>query len=84
MRTLKVRMLLCEMFGRYKITKAVNPDEAVTLGVVIQASPLMWSELSSLILKDCLPYSLGVACEEGDISFILFSGTKLPSLVVKN
>ncbi len=75
----KVRKLLCNMFGDYKISKAVNPDEAVALGAAIQASSFMRSQSSGLMLKDCLPFSLGVACEEGDLSFILFSGTKLPA-----
>ncbi len=75
----KVRKLICNMFGDYTISKAVNPDEAVALGAAIQASSFMRSLSSGLMLKDCLPFSLGVACEESDLSFILFSGTKLPA-----
>ena len=57
----------------------VNPDEVVALGAAVQASSLMESTASNVVLLDVTPLSLGVAIAGGYVRRLIPKNTTLPT-----
>lgn len=76
----KIQQMLSEFFDGKEISKSINPDEAVAYGAAIQGGVLSGVEdLTSVILVDITPLSLGIETVGGVMTPIVKRGTTLPT-----
>ncbi|XP_039267900.1 heat shock cognate 71 kDa protein-like [Styela clava] len=77
-----VRNLLQDFFGEKKISKNINPDEAVAYGAAALASNISKEGLSGikdLKISDVVPLSLGLRQSTGGMSIVVKRNTKIPT-----
>merc|ERR1712178_542886 len=72
-----VQELVKEIFGK-AASKAVNPDEAVSMGAAIQGGVLTGS-VSDVLLLDVTPLSLGIETLGGVVHKIINRNTTIPT-----
>ena len=83
-RIVRVQQLLEEVFPRKKLSKKINPDEAVAMGAAIQGANLAHlyeakdSKLEGITLMDVTPLSLGIELASGKMSTIIKRNTTIP------
>jgi molecular chaperone DnaK len=73
----KVQELVKDIFGK-PASKAVNPDEAVSMGAAIQGGVLTGS-VSDVLLLDVTPLSLGIETLGGVVHKIINRNTTIPT-----
>ncbi|MEV4779036.1 molecular chaperone DnaK [Burkholderia sp. LMU1-1-1.1] len=73
----RVQQAVRELFGK-EARKDVNPDEAVAVGAVIQASVLS-GERSDVLLMDVTPLSLGIETLGGVMTRMIPKNTTIPT-----
>ena len=83
-RIVKVQQLLEEIFSGKKLSKKINPDEAVAMGAAIQGENLARSyetrhpQLEGITLMDVTPLSLGIELASGKMSTVIKRNTTIP------
>jgi len=80
----KVQAMLSEFFNGKELCKSINPDEAVAYGATVQAAILSGADdksnkLSSLLLLDVTPLSLGLETAGGVMTTLLKRNTTVPA-----
>ncbi|XP_026414094.1 probable mediator of RNA polymerase II transcription subunit 37c isoform X2 [Papaver somniferum] len=80
----KVQQLLQEFFNGKELCKSINPDEAVAYGAAVQAAILTGAgegneNLSSLLLLDVAPLSLGLETAGGVMTTLIPRNTTIPT-----
>jgi L1 cell adhesion molecule like protein len=81
-----VRKLLQDFFHGKELYKAINPDEAVAYGAVVQAAILAGDEseeFQDLRMLEVTPLSLGIEAVGGVMSVIIERNTALPATYTK-
>ena len=73
----KVQQTVQEVFGRQP-SKAVNPDEAVSIGAAIQGG-ILCGDITDLILLDLTPLSLGIETLGGVFTKLIPRNTTVPT-----
>ena len=77
----KVQKLLREFFNGKKLTKTINPDEAVAFGAAVQAAILSGDKdkvINDLLLIDVAPLSLGIETAGGIMMKLVKRSTSVP------
>lgn len=77
----KVRELLKEYFGGKEPKQDINPDEAVAYGAAVQGAILAKvkdEKISSMVLVDIVPLSLGIETAGGQMAKIITRNTTIP------
>ena len=83
-RIVRVQQLLEEYFPGKKLSKRINPDEAVAMGAAIQGANLSLAfdkkdhKLAGITLMDVTPLSLGIELASGKMSVLIRRNTTLP------
>ena len=83
-RIVKVQQLLEEIFPGKKLSKKINPDEAVAMGAAIQGANLSLAfekkdpKLAAITLMDVIPMSLGIELVGGKMSTLIKRNTTIP------
>lgn len=85
-RIVRVQQLLEEVFPGKKLSKKINPDEAVAMGAAIQGANLACTymyetkdtKLEGITLMDVTPLSLGIELASGKMSTIIKRNTTIP------
>lgn len=83
-RIVRVQQLLEEIFPRKKLSKRINPDEAVAMGAAIQGANLAHTyetkdpKLEGITLMDVTPLSLGIELASGKMSTVIKRNTTIP------
>ena len=83
-RIVKVQQLLEQTFPGNKLSKKINPDEAVAMGAAIQGANLALTferkdpKLAGITLMDVTPLSLGIELASGKMSAIIKRNTTIP------
>lgn len=83
-RIIRVQQLLEEIFPGKKLSKRINPDEAVAMGAAIQGANLARtyeikdSKLEAITLMDVTPLSLGIELASGKMSTVIRRNTTIP------
>merc|ERR1712211_130991 len=80
----KIQSLLSEFLNGKELCKSINPDEAVAYGATVQAAILSGADdksnkLSSLLLLDVTPLSLGLETAGGVMTTLLKRNTTVPA-----
>lgn len=78
----KIQKLLQEFFNGKELNKSINPDEAVAYGAAVQAAILSGDqseEVSSLLLLDVAPLSLGIETAGGVMTALIKRNTTVPT-----
>ncbi|VDK25632.1 unnamed protein product [Taenia asiatica] len=78
----KVQKLLEELFGKRKLNRSINADEAVAYGAALLAAKLtgVGSEaMNSLVLLEVTPLSLGVATGDDELTIVIERNTPIPT-----
>merc|ERR1712211_167454 len=80
----KIQSLLSEFFNGKELCKSINPDEAVAYGATVQAAILSGADdksnkLSSLLLLDVTPLSLGLETAGGVMTTLIKRNTTVPA-----
>jgi molecular chaperone DnaK len=74
----RVQQLVKEIFGK-EGHKGVNPDEVVAVGAAIQGAQIMLGSLSSVVLVDVTPLSLGIETLGGVFTKLVERNTTIPT-----
>ena len=77
----RVQELLTQFFDGKELCKTINPDEAVAYGAAVQGAILAGvrnDAVSSLLLVDVTPLSLGIETTGGVMSTIIKRNTAIP------
>ena len=83
-RIVRVQQLLEELFPGKKLSKKINPDEAVAMGAAIQGANLDLAfekkgpKLAAITLMDVIPISLGIELAGGKMSALIKRNTTIP------
>ena len=83
-RIVRIQQLLEDIFPRKKLSKKINPDEAVAMGAAIQGANLSQTyetkhpKLEGITLMDVTPLSLGIELASGKMSTIIKRNTTIP------
>jgi molecular chaperone DnaK (HSP70) len=80
-RLICVKELLENYFGDNKINIKLDPDKSIVYGATVMANVLMNN--TTKVLIDIVSLSLGVEIDDGIMSIIIPSGTKLPIKVTR-
>jgi L1 cell adhesion molecule like protein len=78
----KVQQLLKEMFNGKELCKSVNQDEAVAYGATVHAaiySGASGDVISSILLLEVTPLSLGFANNDGFMTILIPKNTTIPT-----
>jgi heat shock protein 5 len=80
----KVQDLLEEYFNGKKVSKGINPDEAVAHGAAVQAAVLSGNEmLKEVVLIDLCPLTLGIEMMGGVMESLIPRNTVIPTNKMK-
>lgn len=74
----KVQAMLEEFFDGKKVSKSINPDEAVAYGAAVQAGVLSGVE-TVVTLMDVNPLTLGIETTGGVMTKLIPRSTKIPT-----
>ena len=78
----KIQKLLSDFFNGKELCKSINPDECVAYGAAVQAAVLTGAsesdKLSSLLLLDVIPLSLGLETAGGVMTKLVTRNTTVP------
>ncbi len=83
-RIVRIQQLLEEYFPGKRLSKRINPDEAVAMGAAIQGANLSLTfdqkspNLAGITLMDVTPMSLGIELASGKMSVIIRRNTTIP------
>ncbi|KAG0681838.1 ATPase with role in protein import into the ER [Pichia californica] len=76
----KVQELLEKFFNGKKISKGINPDEAVAYGAAVQAGVLSGEEgVEDIVLIDVNPLTLGIETSGGVMTTLIKRNTPIPT-----
>lgn len=76
----KVQAMLEEFFGGKKVSKNINPDEAVAFGAAVQGGVLSGAEgTKEVILMDVNPLTMGIETTGGVMTKLIPRGTNIPT-----
>lgn len=76
----KVQQLLEEYFNGKKVSKGINPDEAVAFGAAVQAGVLAGEESTDgVVLLDVNPLTLGIETTGGVMTKLINRNTAIPT-----
>jgi heat shock protein 5 len=76
----KVQELLEKHFNGKKISKGINPDEAVAFGAAVQAGVLSGEEgVEDIVLIDVNPLTLGIETTGGVMTTLIKRNTPIPT-----
>ena len=76
----KVQAMLEEYFNGKKVSKNINPDEAVAFGAAVQGGVLSGAEgTKEVILMDVNPLTLGIETTGGVMTKLVPRGTSIPT-----
>ncbi|GMM45408.1 Hsp70 family ATPase [Pichia kluyveri] len=76
----KVQELLEKFFNGKKISKGINPDEAVAYGAAVQAGVLSGEEgVEDIVLIDVNPLTLGIETTGGVMTTLIKRNTPIPT-----
>ncbi|KAL2044442.1 hypothetical protein N7G274_003147 [Stereocaulon virgatum] len=76
----KVQAMLEEFFNGKKVSKNINPDEAVAFGAAVQGGVLSGAEgTKEIILMDVNPLTLGIETTGGIMTKLIPRGTSIPT-----
>lgn len=76
----KVQSMLEEFFNGKKVSKNINPDEAVAFGAAVQGGVLSGAEgTTEVILMDVNPLTLGIETTGGVMTKLIPRGTSIPT-----
>ncbi len=76
----KVQAMLEEYFNGKKVSKNINPDEAVAFGAAVQGGVLSGAEgTKEVILMDVNPLTLGIETTGGVMTKLIPRGTSIPT-----
>ena len=82
----KIQEILGNIFGKEKLCKTINPDEAIAQGAAIYGNQFNTNEINNfeeLMIKDIVPYSLGVKIKGNLLDKIIYKNTKIPCKIEK-
>jgi molecular chaperone DnaK len=74
----RVQQLVKEIYGK-EGHKGVNPDEVVAVGAAIQGAQILLGSLSSVVLVDVTPLSLGIETQHGVFTRLVERNTTIPT-----
>ena len=83
-RIVRIQQLLEEYFPHKRLSKRINPDEAVAMGAAIQGANLSLTfdkkhpKLAGITLMDVIPMSLGIELVGGRMSVLVPRNTTIP------
>jgi L1 cell adhesion molecule like protein len=78
----KIQDMLSKYFGGKKLSKSINPDEAVAMGACVQAKILKnddCEETKDMLLMDVCPLSIGVETSGGYMTRIIERNSAVPT-----
>lgn len=76
----KVQQLLEDYFDGKKVSKSINPDEAVAYGATVQAGILSHEEgVEDIVLVDVNPLTLGIETTGGVMTKLIARNTVIPT-----
>ena len=82
----KIQEILGNIFGKEKLCKTINPDEAIAQGAAIYGNQFNTNEINNfeeLMIKDIVPHSLGVKIKGNLLDKIIYKNTKIPCKIEK-
>src|SRR6266403_4410 len=74
----RIQQLVKDIFGK-EGHKGVNPDEVVAVGAAIQGAQILLGSLSSVVLVDVTPLSLGIETQHGVFTKLVERNTTIPT-----
>ncbi|KAG8724189.1 ATPase with role in protein import into the ER [Ceratobasidium sp. 395] len=75
----RIQLMVSEYFGNKKLSKSINPDEAVAIGASIQAAVESGeSSAPDVVLIDVCPLSVGIEVAGGKFEPVIARNTNVP------